>query len=143
MHEHERWLHIAQEDLKVAKALLKLKFFSTVTYHCQQSAEKALKGYLVFKKHEIVKTHDLVKLVELCEKFDGQFEKIYDIVDQLNPFATKFRYPTEFDVPDYADAELAVKQAGKIMTFVVKNLVEREPWQEEIFSSKQKGNDYD
>jgi HEPN domain-containing protein len=39
MLEHEKWGQIAKDDLSVAKALLKLEFFSAVTYHCQQSAK--------------------------------------------------------------------------------------------------------
>ena len=65
MQEHEKWLKIAEVDLKSAKGLLKLQIFSTATYHCQQTAEKALKAYLAFKKHRIVKIHDLMKLIML------------------------------------------------------------------------------
>lgn len=76
MQEHERWLNIAREDLLAAKTLLKVELFSTVTYLCQQCGEKSLKGYLAFKKHEIVKTHDLTKLVGICRRFDVVFEAL-------------------------------------------------------------------
>ena len=133
MREHERWLKIAKEDLEVAKALLKLEFFTTVTYNCQQSAEKALKSYLVFKNHEILKSHDLNKLIELCKKFDMGFDKIYDSADHLSPFATKFRYPTEFDIPDLHEAELAIKHAESIMRFVLKKISKPETGQVRMF----------
>jgi len=32
MQEHDKWLKIAEEDLKAAKGLLKLELFSTATY---------------------------------------------------------------------------------------------------------------
>lgn len=133
MQEHEGWLKIAKEDLQVAKTLLKAEFFSAVTYHCQQSAEKALKGYLAFKKQEIAKTHDLTKLVGVCKNFDCDFEKLYDAIEFLNPFATKFRYPTEFDVPEVADAEYAVKQAEYVFKFVLKKVVRDNMGQVNIF----------
>jgi HEPN domain-containing protein len=119
MLELERWLQIAKEDLIVAKTLLKAELFSAVTYHCQQSAEKVLKAYLAFKKHEILKSHDLNKLVGLCRKFDVAFDQLYDSADNLNPYATRFRYPTEFEVPDLEDAELTIKHAQAIMRFVL------------------------
>ena len=53
MQDHEPWLRIAQEDLKVAKISLPEELFSPVTYHCQQAAEKSLKGYLAYKKQPI------------------------------------------------------------------------------------------
>jgi HEPN domain-containing protein len=133
MQEHEKWLAIAEEDLRAAKGLLKLELFSPATYHCHQSAEKALKGYLSFIKHDVIKTHDLMKLVGLCIKHDSKFEKLYDLVEKLNPFATRFRYPTEFDIPDFADTELAIKQAKMILKFVIKKIVEPETGQIKIF----------
>ena len=134
MQEHEKWLKIADEDLRSAKVLLKIEIFSTATYHCHQAAEKALKGYLAFKMQEILKTHDLIKLVGLCSKLDTKFEKLYDTVEELNPFATKFRYPTEFDIPDFADTEAAIKQTQKIMNFVIKKIAEPETGQIKIFN---------
>ncbi|HBS48562.1 TPA: hypothetical protein DEO28_01515 [Candidatus Dependentiae bacterium] len=133
MQEHERWINVAKEDLKVAKCLLPEELFSSVTYHCQQSAEKSLKGYLAFKKHEIIKTHDLTKLVGLCKFFDREFESIFSLAEQLNPFATRFRYPTEFDIPTQEDCEFAIKQSEKIMKFVLKKILETETSQMDIF----------
>jgi HEPN domain-containing protein len=133
MQEHEKWLRIAREDLLAAKGLLKLELFSAVAYHCQQSAEKSLKAYLVFKKYPVIKTHDLIKLLELCMTFDLDFRNKFDAADYINPFSSKFRYPTEFDIPDFAEAQFAIKHAQSIMTFVVKKIVEPETGQTSIF----------
>ena len=50
MQEHDKWLFTAIDDLKAAKALLSLEYFSAAVYHCHQSAEKFLKAYLAFKQ---------------------------------------------------------------------------------------------
>jgi len=133
MQEHERWLQIVDKDLKSAKILLKSELFSTASYHCQQAAEKALKAYLVFKDQEIIKTHDLVKLAELCSQIDKTFEKLYDDAIYLNPLATKFRYPTEFDIPSFEDAKVSIKKTQKIVNFVLKKIAEPETGQKELF----------
>jgi HEPN domain-containing protein len=133
MQEHERWLKIVEVDLRSAKVLLKAEVFSSATYHCQQAAEKALKAYLAFKNQKIIKIHDLVMLVELCSKFDKDFEKLYDNAEYLNPFVTKFRYPTEFDIPDCADTKHAIEQAGKIVKFVLKKIAEPNAGQQTLF----------
>lgn len=133
MQNHEAWLKIASEDLAAAKALLKIELFSTVTYHCQQVAEKSLKAYLIFKKHPIIKTHDLIMLIEICIKFDKNFEKVCSEAEQLNPFSTKFRYPSEYDIPDLNDAKLAVEQAQKLMVFIVKKTSKSKAGQLDIF----------
>lgn len=124
MQEHEDWLRIAKDDFLAAKGLIKLELFSAVAYHCQQSAEKSLKAYLVFKKHQALKTHDLIKLLELCMTFDRDFKKKFDAADYINPFSSKFRYPTEYDIPNLAEAEFAIKHAQSILRFVLKKISE-------------------
>lgn len=136
MLEHEKWLHIAQDDLRMAKLALPQELFSPLTYHCQQAAEKALKGYHVFKKQQVMKTHDLAKLLETCLVFDRDFEKLRQSVMELNPYSSKFRYPTEFEIPDQEDADLAIQHAKKIMNFVLKKISEPETGQTDIFGAE-------
>ena len=133
MQEHERWLKIVDEDLKSANGLLKIEVFSTANYHCQQAAEKALKAYLVFKNHKTIKTHDLVKLIVKCSQFDKTFETLYRDIVHLNPFSTRFRYPTEFDVPGFEDTKNSIKITQKIVNFVRKKIAEPETGQKELF----------
>lgn len=97
------------------------------------AAEKALKGYLAFKNQPIQKIHDLTKLLEICQKFDQGFDKFRESVSLLSPFATKFRYPSEFDLPNIKDAELAIQHAESILTFVSRKLSEPETGQKNIF----------
>lgn len=42
----------------------------------------------------------------------------------LNPFATKFRYPSEFDIPDQLETKLAIEQAQFVINFVLKKISE-------------------
>jgi len=135
INSYDAWLKVAQEDLKAAKGLLALELFSTVTFHCQQAAEKSLKAYIIFHKQPILRTHDLLLLLELCMQIDGEFEKIFDAANYLNPFSTKFRYPTEYDIPNFADAEHAIKQSQKIVTFVIKKHSEPETGQTSLFKN--------
>ena len=133
MQEHEGWLKIADEDFLLAKLAIKNELFSSVAYHCQQAAEKYLKGYLVFNKKKVIKTHDLTKLVVLCNYIDNDFSKLYVSSEKLNPFSTKFRYPTEFDIPDLETAKAAISNAKKIMNFVLKKISAPETGQTNIF----------
>lgn len=133
---HDAWMRISREDLLAAKGLIKLELYSASVYHSQQSTEKTLKAYLVFKNYPIVKTHDLIQLLEMCMSFDAEFRQKFDAVDFLNPFASKFRYPTEFDLPELKDAELAVKHAESIMRFVLKKIAEPGTGQNTIIDAR-------
>ncbi|MFH1644311.1 MAG: HEPN domain-containing protein [bacterium] len=125
-HDYKVWLKIANEDLASAKGLLKLELFGTMSFHCQQCAEKILKAYLVYRKVEIQKTHDLVSLLLRCIKLDQTFENIlYDCKD-LKPYAVAFRYPSEYDVPDAKDMQIALDKTIKIYNFVKRKIYEFE-----------------
>ncbi|NJD01515.1 MAG: HEPN domain-containing protein [Ruminiclostridium sp.] len=55
------WHDFANDDLVTAKYLLNLYplKLEIICYHCQQSAEKILKGFLIDKDIEPPRTHDL------------------------------------------------------------------------------------
>ena len=66
MPKHSLWIRKSSSDLRAAKVLLKENILDAAIYHTQQCAEKALKGYLSCTNKKILKTHDLVVLVEYC-----------------------------------------------------------------------------
>ena len=134
MLEHDKWLQIAKEDLKVAQIIIHEELYGSVTYHCQQSAEKSLKGFLVFKMQPVLKTHDLTKLLELCMQFDYNFKKLYESIHYINPFSSKFRYPSEYDIPSLENAKNAIKHSKKILNFVIKKILAPQTNQRNLFN---------
>jgi len=74
----QEWFKVAEMDLSSAAYLYSMRPIpiEIICYHCQQSAEKFLKGYLAFCGEPIRKTHDLVQLNKLCQMQDGEFSKI-------------------------------------------------------------------
>ena len=117
---YEAWLYKAKNDLKSALKLLEGDdpIMDTAIYHTQQCAEKALKGYLAFKRQPIKKSHDIELLVEICSAIDNEFEKLYDYSENLTPYATAFRYPDIYLEPDYDEVYEAIGMAREILGFV-------------------------
>ncbi len=89
-----------------------------ICYHCQQSAEKYLKGYLVLNNHEVVKTHDLVMLNKLCCNYDREFEKLDEECLGLTDYSVNVRYPYPFDLNE-EDMSLALEDADRVKKFVL------------------------
>jgi HEPN domain-containing protein len=126
------WLAKAHSDLRSARALLALTEPATDTavYHCQQAAEKALKGYLAFRDQPLERTHDLERLLELATVLDPSFAPLETQADVLNPYATAFRYPDMLGVqfPAFAEVKTAIEHAQAIYDFVLQRLpVETQP----------------
>ncbi|MBD2148881.1 HEPN domain-containing protein [Pseudanabaena sp. FACHB-1277] len=122
--EVQQWLNKSQRDLKVAWVLLNHEesLLDAVVYHCQQSAEKALKAYLTYQNVAFRKTHDLDILVDLCALSEPSFQDLKDSADSLTPYATEFRYPSDTIEPEIDEAEEALDIAGSILDFVIKVL---------------------
>jgi len=76
---------------------------------------------------------DLVKLAALCSQFDKVFEKIFHDAGHLNPFSTKFRYPTDFEIPNFQDTKNSIQRTEKIVNFVLKRIAELETGQKDLF----------
>jgi HEPN domain-containing protein len=69
-------------------------------YHCQQAAEKALKGFLVYWDLPIERTHNLLLLLEKASKLDPCFDTWEDAAARLTPFSTAYRHPGALQSPD-------------------------------------------
>jgi len=106
LEEVRAWLTKANHDLQAAAYLADAEqpLLDIVVYHCQQAAEKALKGFLTFKNSPFAKTHALGPLVEQASDLDAGFEALLDHAENLSPFAWRFRYPGELLVPDEDEA---------------------------------------
>ena len=75
----KEWLRYAHNDLIVAKHCLENlypKQTEIASYHCQQSAEKSLKAFLINKNIEPPKTHDLKLLCKMCQNSDSSFSVV-------------------------------------------------------------------
>jgi HEPN domain-containing protein len=115
------WLNKARRDLDSAHKLSADpdQYLDTAIYHCQQAAEKVLKGFLVFHDRRFEKTHDVRALIEQARTIDGGFTEWQEIGQNLTKYAAAFRYPSETIEPDQAEFEQAVKDAEALYTFVL------------------------
>ena len=114
----QKWIVKAEHDFISAKTIFKYEpmILDNVCFHCQQSVEKYLKAFLIYKKQEIEKTHSVDYLLKKCAKLDKDFEKLD--MENLEDYAVKGRYPTDLIDPS---AE-KVKQYLKIVS-ITKKLV--------------------
>jgi HEPN domain-containing protein len=93
--ETRAWLTKAANDLRAAEALLNTSppLFDQAVFHCQQSAEKALKGFLTWNGRVFRKTHNLEETGEQCVSVDPTLRQLVGSAVPLTEYAWKFRYP--------------------------------------------------
>jgi HEPN domain-containing protein len=81
------WLIKAKHDLATAERLADGPdpLLDTAIYHCQQAAEKAVKGFLAFHDRTVVKPHDVRLLVNQARELEPTFEDWLDAAERVRP----------------------------------------------------------
>jgi HEPN domain-containing protein len=88
-----------------------------VCYHCQQSAEKIMKAYILALDLEIVKTHHLEKLNSIIQDKDSDIFHSVTFLNELSRYATTTRYPDDFEDIDKQEAEEAIMKSKDVLAF--------------------------
>ena len=124
--EELTWLHLwiskAEEDLLVVRQLMSADILvkGAIAYHCQQSAEKFLKAFLVFHGIEIAKTHNIEFLLEQCKIIDIRFSAIDPF--NLTDYGVEVRYPGDFLEPSFKEIQVLITVVENIRDLVLRNL---------------------
>lgn len=89
-----------------------------ICYHCQQAAEKYLKGFLALQGEEIKRTHDLIQLNKSCKKYENDFSKIEEACLMLTDYGVNVRYPFPMDINE-ADMAVALRNVEAVKGMVL------------------------
>jgi len=120
------WLTKAASDLRGARILGSADDppLDTAIYHCQQTAEKAVKAFLVSKELSPEKTHDIRKLTLAAAAHEPRFNELLDMAAALTPYAWEFRYPDDLaeTYPTREEFDEALQYAQAIYDFVLNQL---------------------
>lgn len=114
------WLTQAQEDLLWARASLKAGILRGACFAAQQSAEKALKAFLLSKNITSPRIHDLVTLNQKCFTLEPRFKEMEQACNVLSPYYISSRYPDVAQFEQYSEdqAKEAVENAEKVVNFM-------------------------
>lgn len=88
-----RWLDQAGADLKTSKDCLRDGNYYASAFFGQQSAEKALKGFLYSRGLRALITHSVIDLLEECGTFEEPFQALLDHGRELDRHYIGSRYP--------------------------------------------------
>jgi HEPN domain-containing protein len=123
----QNWLIKAAHDLLAAKKLsMEPEIYGDIAiYHCQQSAEKAVKGFLILHNQEFPRTHDIRLLIQLAIRINPSFEYYQETSEILTPYATEFRYPSDVMQPNPEELEDALIRAEELFNFVISLLADK------------------
>ena len=117
----KQWINKADHDLGTAQVtyLYLPKYHDTIAFHCQQAAEKYLKGFLLFLDISFSRQHSLNYLLGLLSQKIEIPDELFENASELEDFAVDIRYPdTSVELSD-DEIQQAFKIAKLIRAFVI------------------------
>ena len=96
--ETNEWIKRAEDDLRVSRRESRVTdepSYTAVCFHAEQAVEKFLKAFLQAHGIEIIKTNDLVFLLEKIIPLKPLWSVYHDGCERLTGYAVDTRYPGE------------------------------------------------
>lgn len=118
------WQSKAANDLRGAHIDLDADppLIEDALFHCQQAAEKTLKGFLTAHDTPFKKTHDLDELDRACLELDSTLHNTVQPAIPLTVFAWAFRYPGDTQVPSMTEAREVLIIAERLHAAILQRL---------------------
>lgn len=113
---YEEWLKAAYDDIILLNDIIDNKHITNlIAFHSQQVVEKALKGYLEYKKQNIPKIHKIQTLVDIV---DIDFNKYDNLIQLLDSLYIDSRYPGDMGLLPYGKP--TIEDAKEFYDFAIK-----------------------
>jgi len=120
------WRLLAERDITVAEHLAGTMSpvpTEIIAFHCQQAAEKYLKGVLTIMGEDPPYIHDLKELCKLAIKYRPAFVSISTLCTIINQFSIQPRYDFGMSLSE-ADMRLVLSHTKTIRDFLQKEIPE-------------------
>jgi len=120
----QQWIDKGNDDFRSAEYLSTMHHpipIEIICFHCQQSSEKYLKGFLFFHDMEPPKTHNLIELMEMCEKINSGFSRLLPQLNVLTDYSVIPRYPNQIEIT-INDMKIAIGYAKIVQEFIFKTI---------------------
>ncbi|MBI5036147.1 HEPN domain-containing protein [Candidatus Micrarchaeota archaeon] len=119
----EKWFSQSEYDLKAAKRSMAQNDYEWACFQSQQSAEKALKAYLMLKGKRDLMTHSVYALLKEATANEKTLEKCMDC-KALDQYYISTRYPEGLpdgiphDFYKEGDAKKCISYAGRLLSAI-------------------------
>lgn len=119
---YEEWIKRSKSSLLLGKAKKSEEiYYEDLCFQLQQSAEKALKAYLIFLGISPPKSHSFNIILQELGKYIQYPEELEMVID-LNDYAVQARYPGDFTKIDEEEYKTALRIAENVFEWVKENI---------------------
>jgi HEPN domain-containing protein len=94
-----RWLEQAEHNLQVANNNLKAGFYSDTCFMSEQTAQVALKAFIIYHGRRYIWEHSIQELVRIASGYDEEFKELVEAGKILDRYYIPTRYPDALASP--------------------------------------------
>lgn len=126
--EARRWLAQARSEIAFARVGLREGFYAQACFHCQQSAEMALKALHYLGGARLVIGHSLVELLAPLTETYPDLASLRSVAARLDQLYIPTRYPNGLpggvpaEVFSLEQAREAIDQATRVIDFAAASI---------------------
>ncbi len=118
------WLFHSNLDYLAAKCLIEdVRCYPAAAFHCQQCIEKALKAFLLYKKHRLFDGHNLTWLCKQAMLIDEHFRDYLKDSVILNRYYIETRYPADIPLDISCDSMQRIFEMTKDMLNFISEII--------------------
>ena len=120
----EDWLAVAEKDRRAAEICLAAgsSLFGVTAFHCQQAAEKLLKGFLTLAGKRSGKTHSLAQLGDAAQASFPEIAEMVNAARSWTSWAFEFRYPAARGRAEPLPEEEELRHALVVINAMIRRL---------------------
>ena len=129
--QSKRWLKQSEYDLSEAKEKLNGKSFAYACFYSEQSAQKAIKAFLIYNGKRFITIHSVGELLKEASLINNLFAPLVEAGKTLDRYYLSSRYPDALPEPaipyesfTFSEMKEAVSIAQKIFDACKKAIVE-------------------
>ncbi|MEM2964264.1 MAG: HEPN domain-containing protein [Candidatus Bathyarchaeia archaeon] len=115
-----RWLEQAEHNLKVAEHNFKANFYSDTCFMAEQTAQAALKAFIIYHRRRAIWEHSIQELARICSQYDKDFEEFIEYGKILDRYYIPTRYPDALASPAVPYKTYTEKDAREALNLVKK-----------------------
>jgi len=94
----------------------------TICFHSQQAIEKYFKAFLIYRDKEIIKTHDLIELMNCIKDSIPELLEYSDELENITGYAVDVRYVDNYYLPSLNESVKSYETAKKIKKIIISKI---------------------
>jgi len=122
------WFRIGAKDFARVQRCLNANDLEDAAFHLQQSLEKYLKGFLLFRNWRLQRHHNVIELPKEAVKHVPELAEFRELCQEVSQYYTLERYPLFVDLHlDTKELRAAIAKSKEMIALLKRSVPKVKP----------------